>query len=54
MEMSTCPECGARIGGGNHQSAQGNTHASSLVNLARTQGVDESHWGWGPGGGRGR
>ncbi|KAF8599524.1 hypothetical protein BDV93DRAFT_526047 [Ceratobasidium sp. AG-I] len=52
MQASTCPECGARIGGGSHQITAGNTHATDFVNLARTQGAQESPWEWGPNGRR--
>ncbi|KAH7335672.1 hypothetical protein B0J17DRAFT_667287 [Rhizoctonia solani] len=49
MQVSTCPECGAQIGGSHHQSLAGNTHASDFVNLARQTGVRDGGWRWGPG-----
>lgn len=30
MQESTCPECGARVGGRSHQSAEGNRHVSGM------------------------
>ncbi|KAL7925000.1 hypothetical protein ACQKWADRAFT_284759 [Trichoderma austrokoningii] len=35
MEEARCPECGARIGGRNHQAVAGVRHASEIENLAR-------------------
>ncbi|KAJ1300335.1 hypothetical protein OPQ81_005156 [Rhizoctonia solani] len=49
MEMSTCPECGAVVGGSNHAIASGNRHARQFVDLAREEGVQASPWAWGPG-----
>ncbi|KAF8730672.1 P-loop containing nucleoside triphosphate hydrolase protein, partial [Rhizoctonia solani] len=49
MQVSTCPECGAAIGGSHHQSLAGNTHANEFVNLARQGGVEDAGWEWGPG-----
>jgi hypothetical protein len=39
MESSTCPECGETIGGENHASAAGNTHATDVerVMMGRAQ-----------------
>ncbi|KAG8720714.1 hypothetical protein FRC09_009100 [Ceratobasidium sp. 395] len=48
MQQSTCPECGARIGGSHHQSLAGNTHANEFVNLARQGGIEDPGWAWGP------
>ncbi|KAG8786936.1 hypothetical protein FRC12_016089 [Ceratobasidium sp. 428] len=50
MQRSTCPECGTTIGGSNHQAAAGNTHSRAFLELAREGGIQESPWGWGPGG----
>jgi hypothetical protein len=30
MELARCPECGARIGGQNHQAAEGVSRAESM------------------------
>ncbi|KEP50888.1 NFX1-type zinc finger protein [Rhizoctonia solani 123E] len=49
MQASTCPECGARIGGSGHQSLAGNTHARDFVDIARQTGVRDAGWAWGPG-----
>ncbi|CAE7233886.1 unnamed protein product [Rhizoctonia solani] len=49
MQRSTCPECGAGIGGSNHALDSGNRHASRFVDLAREDGVQASPWAWGPG-----
>ncbi|KAF8748917.1 P-loop containing nucleoside triphosphate hydrolase protein [Rhizoctonia solani] len=49
MQVSTCPECGAAIGGSHHRSLAGNTHANEFVNLARQGGVEDAGWEWGPG-----
>ncbi|KAK0755515.1 hypothetical protein N5P37_011917, partial [Trichoderma harzianum] len=35
MQMARCPECGARIGGQNHQAVEGTRHAVDIENLAR-------------------
>ncbi|KAL7929042.1 hypothetical protein V8C35DRAFT_203887 [Trichoderma chlorosporum] len=35
MEEARCPECGARIGGRNHQAVAGTRHADDIENLAR-------------------
>ncbi|KAK1241600.1 hypothetical protein MKX08_001574 [Trichoderma sp. CBMAI-0020] len=35
MEQASCPECGARIGGRNHQAVEGMRHAAEIENLAR-------------------
>ncbi|BCS22020.1 uncharacterized protein APUU_30245A [Aspergillus puulaauensis] len=35
MQLSTCPECGARVGGQHHQTAAGVTRASDLENGLR-------------------
>ncbi|CAE6473590.1 unnamed protein product [Rhizoctonia solani] len=49
MQRSTCPECGAAIGGSDHRSLAGNTHANDFVNLARQGGIEDAGWAWGPG-----
>lgn len=38
MEEARCPECGARIGGRNHVSVEGVTHATEIEEIAR--GID--------------
>ncbi|KAM0446917.1 hypothetical protein ACHAO4_009068 [Trichoderma viride] len=38
MELATCPDCNARIGGINHQAAEGTRHAAEIENLARGMG----------------
>ncbi|KAL6887873.1 hypothetical protein GGI43DRAFT_417260 [Trichoderma evansii] len=38
MEEARCPECGARIGGQNHQAVEGMRHATEIENLARGVG----------------
>ncbi|KAK4059287.1 hypothetical protein Trihar35433_11040 [Trichoderma harzianum] len=35
MQEARCPECGARIGGRNHQAVEGTRHAVDIENLAR-------------------
>ncbi|PTB39704.1 hypothetical protein M441DRAFT_197320 [Trichoderma asperellum CBS 433.97] len=35
MEEARCPECGARIGGRNHQAVEGMRHAAEIENIAR-------------------
>lgn len=35
MQEARCPECGARIGGQNHQAVEGTRHAVDIENLAR-------------------
>ncbi|TFA97633.1 NFX1-type zinc finger-containing protein 1 [Trichoderma ghanense] len=35
MQEARCPECGARIGGQNHQAVEGMRHATEIENLAR-------------------
>lgn len=42
-QVSSCPECGARIGGAQHQLTSGNTEAVELRNLAGQVGLQE---GW--------
>ncbi|CAE6460674.1 unnamed protein product [Rhizoctonia solani] len=49
MQRSTCPECGAGIGGSNHSLDSGNRHARQFVEMAREEGVQASPWAWGPG-----
>ncbi|CAE6437809.1 unnamed protein product, partial [Rhizoctonia solani] len=49
VHRSTCPECGAVIGGSNHAVDSGNRHAQRFVELAREEGVQASPWAWGPG-----
>ncbi|KEP50889.1 NFX1-type zinc finger protein [Rhizoctonia solani 123E] len=49
MQRSTCPECGAGIGGSNHAIDSGNRHARQFVEMAREEGVQASPWAWGPG-----
>jgi hypothetical protein len=38
MEEATCPECGAPIGGRNHRSVEGVTHAAEIEEIARGVG----------------
>ncbi|KAF8696564.1 P-loop containing nucleoside triphosphate hydrolase protein, partial [Rhizoctonia solani] len=49
IQRSTCPECGAAIGGSGHAVDAGNRHARQFVELAREDGVQASPWAWGPG-----
>ncbi|KIY53920.1 hypothetical protein FISHEDRAFT_54900 [Fistulina hepatica ATCC 64428] len=49
MEVSSCPECGAPIGGSGHRLHQSNTRAMEFENLAREQGSREALWEWGRG-----
>ncbi|KIJ49701.1 hypothetical protein M422DRAFT_66154 [Sphaerobolus stellatus SS14] len=46
MERAVCPECGASIGGTNHDLDQTNQHATELERIAREQGARESPWAW--------
>ncbi|CUA71425.1 NFX1-type zinc finger-containing protein 1 [Mus musculus] [Rhizoctonia solani] len=48
-QVSSCPECGVRIGGSGHEALPGNTHARDFVNIARADGVQDSGYSWGPG-----
>jgi hypothetical protein len=48
MEASTCPECRAPIGGGNHQLLASNTRAVEFEQLARGTGAGDNPWA--PGG----
>ncbi|KAF9649047.1 hypothetical protein BDM02DRAFT_3095370 [Thelephora ganbajun] len=48
MEASTCPECRAPIGGGNHHLMESNTRAVEFEQLARGGGSGENPWA--PGG----
>ncbi|CAE6473606.1 unnamed protein product [Rhizoctonia solani] len=49
VQRSTCPECGAAVGGSGHAVDAGNRHARQFVELAREEGVQASPWAWGPG-----
>jgi len=44
---STCPECGAVIGGTGHTLDSQNTRAMEFEEVARQQGVARSPWAWG-------
>ena len=46
-QRSSCPECGAVIGGTGHNLETTNTPAMDLENLAREQGAEQSPWHWG-------
>ena len=48
MEASTCPECRAPIGGGNHRLMASNTRAVEFEQLATGGGAGENPWA--PGG----
>ena len=43
---STCPECGAAIGGENHTLESQNTRAMDFEEVARQQGAAGSPWPW--------
>jgi len=43
-QHSTCPECGARIGGSSHRVVDGNARALELEGLARAQGAADTPW----------
>ncbi|KAI0028475.1 hypothetical protein K488DRAFT_58479 [Vararia minispora EC-137] len=49
MQASTCPECRAPIGGGNHALLRSNTRAEEFDEVARNMGARESYWAdpWG-------
>ncbi|THU97835.1 P-loop containing nucleoside triphosphate hydrolase protein [Dendrothele bispora CBS 962.96] len=47
MQSSTCPECGERIGGSNHQLDNSNGRADEFEQIARNQGSQRSPWAWG-------
>ncbi|EHK50067.1 hypothetical protein TRIATDRAFT_212567 [Trichoderma atroviride IMI 206040] len=38
MEVASCPDCGAKIGGRNHQAVEGTRYATEIENLARGMG----------------
>ncbi|TFK44429.1 hypothetical protein BDQ12DRAFT_672980 [Crucibulum laeve] len=46
-ERSNCPECGATIGGSDHNLDAQNTRAMEFENIAREQGTGRSPWSWG-------
>ncbi|EMD37515.1 hypothetical protein CERSUDRAFT_114154 [Gelatoporia subvermispora B] len=46
MATSTCPECGARIGGSNHTLLQNNMRDDRMEQLAREVGAQTSPWAW--------
>ncbi|KAI0769450.1 P-loop containing nucleoside triphosphate hydrolase protein [Trametes elegans] len=46
MQQSTCLECGARIGGSNHDLLASNAPDTELENIARMQGAQQSPWAW--------
>ncbi|EPQ31850.1 uncharacterized protein PFL1_00049 [Pseudozyma flocculosa PF-1] len=46
MQVSACPECGARIGGSGHRLLGGNIVDSEMEDLAREQGTAPSPWNW--------
>ena len=48
MEASTCPECRAPIGGGDHRLLASNTRAVEFEQLSRGTGAGENPWA--PGG----
>jgi len=48
MQASTCPECRAPIGGGNHHLLASNTRAVEFEQLANNHGAGENPWA--PGG----
>ncbi|KAH9048669.1 hypothetical protein EDB83DRAFT_2317412 [Lactarius deliciosus] len=47
MESARCTECGAPIGGSNHQQHHSNTRALEFEHIAREQGAQDSPWRWG-------
>ncbi len=49
MESARCTECGAPIGGSNHQEHQSNTRALEFEDISRQQGAQNSPWRWGRG-----
>ncbi|KAH9170429.1 hypothetical protein EDB89DRAFT_1304426 [Lactarius sanguifluus] len=49
MESARCTECGAPIGGSNHQQHHSNTRALEFEHIAREQGAQDSPWRWGRG-----
>ncbi|KAH8997121.1 hypothetical protein EDB86DRAFT_926966 [Lactarius hatsudake] len=49
MEAARCTECGAPIGGSNHQQHHSNTRALEFEHIAREQGAHDSPWRWGRG-----
>lgn len=46
MEQATCPECGSRIGGTNHNLETSNRRAEIMDGIERRQGLDGSPWRW--------
>lgn len=49
MQRARCPECGASIGGQNHQLDSTNQRAMDLENLARDGGAGPNPFAWGRG-----
>ncbi|KAH8981146.1 hypothetical protein EDB92DRAFT_2055683 [Lactarius akahatsu] len=49
MESARCTECGAPIGGSNHQQHHSNTRALEFEHIAREHGAQDSPWRWGRG-----
>ncbi|KAH8793683.1 hypothetical protein DL96DRAFT_1740527, partial [Flagelloscypha sp. PMI_526] len=49
MEVATCPECGAIIGGTGHDLHVSNTRALEFEQISRDQGALNPHWAWGQG-----
>ncbi|KAH9007625.1 hypothetical protein EDB83DRAFT_2236280 [Lactarius deliciosus] len=48
-EAARCTECGAPIGGSDHQQHHSNTRALEFEHIAREQGAQDSPWRWGRG-----
>jgi len=48
-QASTCPECGASVGGQGHNLNTANTRATDYENLLGQQGSQASPWAWGAG-----
>nr|GAT43007.1 predicted protein [Mycena chlorophos] len=46
MQRSRCPECGASIGGSNHNLDSTNRRATDYSDLARQAGMQEDPWRW--------
>ncbi|KAJ7593996.1 hypothetical protein C8J56DRAFT_925724 [Mycena floridula] len=47
IQTGRCPECGANIGGTNHNLDATNTRATDLEEITRAQGAQQSPWPWG-------
>jgi hypothetical protein len=48
-QRAICPECGASIGGANHELVAGNSRAMEFENLARQAGAAANPFPWGQG-----